>query len=122
MTPFMIVSGFVLGTAVGVLSGLIGLGGGVVLIPALALLYGMSQKMAQGTSLATMLLPIGIFAFWEYHKAGQTNVRLAAVIALGFLVGGYFGGQWAQGISEVVLRRAFAVLLFGLAIKFAFWR
>ena len=117
MTPWMIFSALALGSAVGVLSGMVGAGGNVVLIPALVFVYGMSQKTAQGTSLATMLLPITLLAFWRYHRAGQVNFKLAMVLAVGFAIGGYFGGAWAQGFSDLVLRRAFAVLLLALAMK-----
>jgi hypothetical protein len=101
------------------ISGLIGIGGGAFLIPALVLFYGLSQKTAQGTSVATLLLPIGIFAFWTYYKAGHVDLKLALLIAVGFAVGGWFGGSWAQHLSDVVLRRGFATLLVALAIKLA---
>ncbi len=122
MTWVFIAGGLALGVAVGIVSGLIGLGGGVILIPALSLLYGMSQKRAQGTSVATLLLPVGILAFWSYYKAGEADLKLALLIAVGFTAGGWLGGQWAQHLSDVVLRRGFAVLLVGLAIKLAFQR
>ncbi len=112
--------GLVLGVVIGVISGLVGIGGGALLIPALVYVYGMSQIRAQGTSLATLLLPIGIFAFWTYYKAGHVDFRLAMVIAVGFAAGGWFGGLWAQHLSEVTLRRGFAVLLVVLAAKMAF--
>lgn len=115
-----VLAGLALGFAIGAISGLIGIGGGAFLIPALVLLYGMSQKTAQGTSLATLLLPIGIFAFWTYYKAGEVDLKLAFLLALGFAVGGWFGGLWAQHFSDVVLRRGFAVLLLILAIRLAF--
>ena len=109
-----------LGAAIGGISGLVGIGGGALLIPALTLFYGMSQKKAQGTSIATLLLPIGAFAFWEYHEVGEVDLKLAMVLAIGFVVGGWFGGSWAQQLSEVALRRAFAALLIILAAKLAF--
>lgn len=111
-----------LGVAVGSVSGLIGLGGGVFLIPALIYGYGMSQKTAQGTSLATLLLPIGFFAFWQYRKAGHVNFGLAMLIAVGFTIGGYLGGLGAQHLSEVALRRVFAAMLVVIAAKLAFTR
>lgn len=122
MTPLAIVMALLLGVAVGSVSGLIGLGGGVFLIPALIYLYGMSQKTAQGTSLATLLLPIGFFAFWEYRKAGHVNLPLAMLIAVGFTVGGYLGGRFAQHLSELTLRRVFAAMLVVIAAKLAFTR
>jgi len=91
---------------------MIGIGGGAFLIPALIFFYGMSQKTA-----ATLLLPIGVFAFWTYYKAGHVDLKLALLIAVGFAVGGWFGGLWAQHLPDVVLRRGFAVLLVALAIK-----
>jgi uncharacterized membrane protein YfcA len=117
MTAAAIAGGLLLGAIIGVISGMIGIGGGAFLIPALILFYGMSQKTAQGTSIATLLLPIGIFAFWTYYKAGHVDLKLAALIAVGFAVGGWFGGLWAQHLSDVVLRRGFAVLVVALAIK-----
>jgi uncharacterized membrane protein YfcA len=122
MTPVVIAGGLVLGMVIGIISGMIGIGGGAFLIPALIFFYGMSQKSAQGTSVATLLLPIGIFAFWTYYKAGHVDLKLALLIAVGFAVGGWFGGLWAQHLSDVVLRRGFAVLLVGLAIKLAIER
>ncbi len=106
-----------LGVAIGVISGLIGIGGGAFLIPALIYFYGMSQLKAQGTSIATLLLPIGIFAFWTYYKAGHVDVKLALFISLGFAAGGWVGGLWAQHLSDTVLRRSFAALLMLMAIK-----
>jgi len=105
------------GIAVGTLSGMIGLGGGVFIIPILVYGFKMSQHKAQGTSLGALLAPIGLLAFIEYYKAGNVDVRAAILIAIGFLVGGYFGGRWAQVFSDVTLRRGFAVLLILLGIQ-----
>ena len=114
--------GLLLGVAIGAISGLIGVGGGAFLIPALIFFYGMTEKRAQGTSLATLLAPIGIFAFWEYYKDGQVDVRLSILVALGFAAGGWFGGLWAQHLSDTVLRRSFAALLILLGLRLAFGR
>ena len=122
MTVLGALAALALGVAIGSVSSMVGIGGGVLLIPALVLLYGMSQKTAQGTSIATLLLPIGIFAFWEYRKAGHVNLKLAMLVALGFAIGGYFGGIWAQDLSDVVLRRIFALVLVLLAAKLVFTR
>lgn len=105
------------GLAVGILSGMVGLGGGVFIIPILTYGFGMSQHKAQGTSLGALLAPIGALAFMEYYKAGNIDVRAAILIALGFLIGGYFGGRWAQLVSDATLRRGFAVLLIAVAIR-----
>ena len=122
MNSEVVAGGLALGLVIGVISGMVGIGGGAFLIPALIFFYGMSQKTAQGTSIATLLLPIGIFAFWTYYKAGHVNLNLAVLIAVGFAVGGWFGGLWAQHLSDVALRRGFALLLVVLAIKLALAR
>jgi uncharacterized membrane protein YfcA len=96
---------------------MVGLGGGVFIIPILTYGFGMSQHKAQGTSLGALLAPIGLLAFNEYYKAGNVDLRAAVLIALGFLVGGYFGGRWAQLVSDMALRRGFAVLLIAVGIK-----
>jgi uncharacterized membrane protein YfcA len=121
MTPAAMLGGIVLGLVVGAISGLIGIGGGAFLIPALVFFFGMSQLRAQGTSITTLLLPIGIFAFWEYYKNGQVDIKLALLISLGFALGGWLGGSWAQRIPEDVLRKAFAILLVLIATKLAFF-
>jgi uncharacterized membrane protein YfcA len=108
------------GLGIGVLSGVIGIGGGVLIIPILTHGFGMSQHKAQGTSLGSLLAPIGLLAFIEYYKAGNVDLRAAVMIASGFLLGGYFGGRWAQIISETALRRAFAVLLIMVGIGIFF--
>jgi len=108
------------GLAVGALSGLVGLGGGIFIIPILVYGFRMSQHKAQGTSLGALLAPIGLLAFVEYYKRGNVDVRAAIMIAIGFLVGGYFGGRWAQVISDSTLRKGFAVMLIlsGIGILF----
>jgi uncharacterized protein len=82
----------------------------------------MSQHEAQGTSLATLLLPIGLFGFWEYYRRGQVDLRIAALLALGFAIGVYAGGRWAQGIPDHVLRRVFAAALIVIAARMWFDR
>jgi uncharacterized membrane protein YfcA len=117
MTPLAIAGGLALGIVIGVISGLIGIGGGAFLIPALIFFYGMSQIQAQGTSIATLLLPIGILAFWTYYRAGHVDVKLALLIATGFALGGLLGGLWAQHLPAIALRRGFAILLGLLALR-----
>jgi uncharacterized protein len=113
----MLIFYLVLGVLVGVLSGIIGLGGGIFIVPALVYFAHMTQHKAQGTSLAALLAPIGILAFWEYHKAGNADIRAALFIAIGFMVGGWLGGRWAQSVSDVLLRRVFAVVLIAIAVQ-----
>jgi len=107
----MAIVAIVVGLATGVVSGLIGLGGGVFIVPALVYVFKMSQHEAQGTSLATLLLPIGLFGFLEYYRQGHVDLRIAGLLAVGFAVGVFAGGRWAQAISDVALRRMFAVML-----------
>ena len=122
MSAIAMAGGLAIGVVIGVISGLVGIGGGAFLIPALIYFYGMSQIKAQGTSVATLLLPIGIFAFWTYYKAGHVDFKLAMIIAVGFAAGGWFGGLWAQHLSDSVLRKGFAGLLVILAAKMFFSR
>jgi uncharacterized protein len=106
-----------LGLLVGILSGVVGVGGGVLIVPALVLLFHMGQRKAQGTSLGALLLPIGVLAFWEYYKAGNVDVTAALLIAVGFALGGYFGGFWAQHLPEPVLRRVFGTVLLVVGLR-----
>ena len=106
-----------IGLSIGIISGLIGLGGAVFLIPILVYGFGMDQHRAQGTSVATLLLPIGALAFWKYYSAGNVDLKIAALMAVGFFVGGYFGGAWAQSVPTPLLRRVFAICLTGIAVK-----
>lgn len=116
----MVIVAILIGLGTGVVSGLIGLGGGVFIVPALVYVFKMSQHEAQGTSLATLLLPIGLFGFVEYYRNGHVDLRVAAWIAFGFAVGVFAGGRWAQALSDVVLRRMFAVTLVVVAARMWF--
>lgn len=107
----------VIGLAAGLLSGFMGVGGGVIIIPALVMLLGFTQKNAQGTSLALLLAPVGILAVINYYKAGQMDIRAAAIMCVTFVVGSYLSSKVAVGMSTLVLKRAFAVFLLFYAIK-----
>jgi uncharacterized membrane protein YfcA len=111
-----------IGLVVGMVSGVVGIGGGVLFIPALIWLLGMDQHKAQGTSLAALLAPVGLFAFWQYYRNGNADLRVGLLLAAGFLVGGYFGGIGAQYIPEVWLRRIFAVMLIAIGGRMFFSR
>ena len=108
------------GVVVGVISGMVGVGGGILFVPALVWLLRMDQHKAQGTSLGALLLPVGAFAFWEYYREGNADVRVAALLAAGFLVGGYFGAVGAHHISDLWLRRIFAVTLVVIGARMFF--
>ena len=118
----MLMLAMVLGVVVGIFSGLIGIGGGVIAVPLLVYLFSMDQKMAQGTSLIMLLGPTGLFAIMEYYRAGNVNLKVGLVMAVGVLLGAYFGGHWAQQMSNPVLRKVFAVVMAGVAVKMFFQR
>lgn len=107
----------VIGLAAGVLAGLFGIGGGIVIVPALALGAGMGYKRALGTSLAALLLPVGILAAREYWAAGNVDVRAALLLALGLTVGAGISAHYAQSVSQATLQRAFAVLMVVMAVR-----
>jgi uncharacterized membrane protein YfcA len=111
-----------IGLVVGLVSGVVGIGGGILFVPALIWLLHMSQHKAQGTSLGALLLPVGIFAFMEYYREGNADIRVAALLAAGFLVGGYFGAVGAQHISDLWLRRIFAVTLVIIGSRMFFYK
>ena len=100
-----------IGLVVGMVSGVVGIGGGILFVPALVWLLGMDQHKAQGTSLGALLAPVGILAFMEYYRKGNADLRVALLLAVGFLVGGYFGAAGAQHIPDLWLRRIFALTL-----------
>jgi hypothetical protein len=107
----------IIGCTAGVLSGLVGIGGGVILIPSLIFLLGFTQHMAEGTTLAALVPPIGILAAWVYYQSNQVDLKAATFIAAGFLVGGYFGAKLAQRLDDETLQKVFAVMMIGLGIK-----
>lgn len=106
-----------LGLIAGVVSGLFGVGGAIVIIPGLVLLAKLPQHTAHGTSLAALLLPVGILGALEYYKRGQVNVAFAAIVAVGLLVGAYFGARLAGAMSEAMLRKAFGIFLLVVSVK-----
>jgi hypothetical protein len=111
-----------LGLLAGVISGLIGIGGGIIIIPVLIYLFGLTQHQAQGTTLALMVPPIGILAAWTYYKHGYVDLKIAAFVCLGFLIGGLFGAKLATGLSNEILQRVFGVALLLIALYMIFRR
>lgn len=109
------------GFAAGVLSSMVGIGGGIVIVPALVFIFGLSQKMAQGTSLAMLLPPIGLLGALAYHKSGNIRWDFALVLIIAFIVGSYFGGKWVQGLNTIVVKRIFAIFMIVIAIKYLFF-
>lgn len=109
-----------LGLVAGILSGLIGIGGGAIIVPALVLLFGLPQHQAQGTTLALLVPPIGILAAWTYYKHGYVDFKIAAFICLGFFLGSLLGAKIATSLSNIVLERIFGIALLLIALKMIF--
>lgn len=109
------------GLAAGILSGLVGVGGGVVIVPALVFFLGYSQHQAQGTSLGLLVLPVVFFGFWNYYKQGYVDYKIVLMMAGGFIIGSYFGSKLAISISQELVKKIFAVILFYTAFKMLNW-
>ena len=110
----------IIGVVSGMLGGLFGVGGAIIVIPALMLAFGLNQHQAQGTSTAFLLLPVGILAFFNYYKAGHVNIKYALIIAAAYVIGGYFGSKLAINISDINLKKIFAVFIVLIGIKMFF--
>lgn len=111
-----------LGILAGVASGLFGIGGGAVMVPALVLLFGLTQHQAQGTALAAMVPCVTIFAAFRYYQSGNAKLLMAVFIAAGILLGGYIGANFANNISNIVLRRMFGILLLFASLRLIFFK
>ena len=109
-----------LGLFTGILSGLFGIGGAIVIIPTLVLLFKMDQHMAQGTTLALMVPPIGLLAAWTYYKQGFVDFKIAGLICLGFFFGGLIGAKFAVQIPDQILRKIFGVFLLLVSLRMIF--
>jgi uncharacterized membrane protein YfcA len=121
MTAQTIIALIVVGLLAGILSGLVGLGGGVIIVPALVFLLGFSQHQATGTSLGILLLPAGIFAVMNYYKKGFIDVKVVLLIFVGFLVGGLVGSKISLSVNETTLKKIFAIALLLIAGKVLFF-
>lgn len=110
-----------LGAVAGYFSGLIGIGGGIIIVPALVMFFGFSQHLAQGTTLAMLIPPVGILAALTYYQQGMVDLKTAGLLCVGFVLGGYFGGKFATILSPASLRKVFAVVLALIAIRLFFY-
>lgn len=117
MNVWIVVAAIGAGVVVGIFSGLLGVGGGILLIPILVYGFKQNQQLAQGTSLAMLLPPTGLLAFLAYYRAGHADLKLGLLMSLGVFIGGIAGGKWAQEIPEAALRKGFAVFLVIVAVK-----
>ena len=109
-----------IGIFAGAYSGVLGIGGGLIMVPALVYFLKMSQHAAQGTSLAVMLPPITLMSCWVYYKAGHIDIKVATFVCIGFFVGSYFGGKLAVVLPSVVLKKSFAIFLMCIALHMFF--
>jgi uncharacterized membrane protein YfcA len=109
------------GLAAGVLSGLVGVGGGIIIVPALIFFLGFTQLQAQGTSLGLLLLPVGIFAVINYYKAGHIDLNVVGVMSIAFVAGGWLGSKLALRLDQDVVKKIFAIVLFYTAFRLLDW-
>ncbi len=109
-----------LGLIGGIISGLLGIGGGIIIVPALIYLFGLTQHQAQGTTLALMIPPIGLLAAWIYYKQGYVNLTIAIFVCLGFFIGGLLGAKLAIGLQTEILQKVFGVALLLISLYMIF--
>ncbi|MBI5493002.1 MAG: sulfite exporter TauE/SafE family protein [Deltaproteobacteria bacterium] len=107
----------ILGLAAGVVSGLVGIGGGIIVVPALVFLFGFSQHGAQGTTLAMMVPPIGILAAWTYYSQGYVDIKVAGLLCAGFIFGGLLGARLAVSLSNPILEKVFGAALLVVSLR-----
>ena len=110
-----------IGLAAGFLSGLVGIGGGVIIVPALVLLAGFSQKLAQGTSLGILLLPVGILGVIQYYNQGYLDVKYVIIISIAFVLGSLLGSKLALSLSDEKMKKIFAIVMLVIAVKMLFF-
>ena len=111
----------IIGFATGVLGGMVGVGGGVILVPALVFILGFSQLDAQGTSLALIMFPVGLLAVIQYYKQGHVNFNIVFLLAIGFVIGSFLGSKISLSIPQQTVKRVFAILMLVIAIKMLFF-
>lgn len=121
MTTELVITLLLIGLAAGVLSGLVGVGGGLIVVPALIFFMGYSQYQAQGTSLGLLLLPVGILAVINYYNKGHIDVKVVAVMSIAFILGGWLGSKLALRLPEDTVKKIFAIFLFYSAFKLLKW-
>jgi hypothetical protein len=117
MTLYELIVLLVIGLVAGVFGGMFGIGGGLIVIPALVFFMGLTQHQAEGTNLAFMLAPVGFLAVMNYYKSGYVNIKYAVIIAIAFFIGAYFGSVFSMHLSSAVLKKAFGVLIILVGIK-----
>ncbi len=121
MTVQIVLILILIGLFAGLLSGLIGVGGGIIVVPALVYFLGFSQHEAQGTSLGLLLLPVGILAVANYYKQGYIDVKVVLIMCLAFVIGGFLGSKLSLTLSAEMVKKIFAIVLFYTAFKMMGW-
>lgn len=121
ITIGIVIALLIIGFFSGMLSGLVGVGGGIIIVPCLVFFLALTQKQAQGTSLAVLTLPVVFLGMWQYYKNGHIDFKIVVLLAIGFVIGGYFGGKIANKISDDLLKKIFGVLLLLIAVKMLFF-
>ena len=120
MSAITILILIIIGLAAGILSGLVGVGGGLIIVPALVYFLSFSQKSAQGTSLGILLLPVGILAVMQYYQKGYIDIKVVLIVSLGFVFGGFFGSKFAVALPVATIKKAFAIMMLITALKMLF--
>ena len=120
MTSETIIIIILTGLAAGILGGMVGIGVGIIIVPALVYFLAFSQHQAQGTSLALMLFPVGILGVINYYKKGYVDFRYAGLLAIGFVVGSYIGSKFSLSLPQLTVKKIFAVLMLLVALKMLF--
>ncbi len=105
------------GLAAGILGGMVGVGGGIIIVPALVYFLAFSQHQAQGTSLALMLFPVGILGVINYYKKGYVDFRYAGLLAIGFVLGSYLGSKFSLSLPQLTVKKIFAVIMLVVSLK-----
>lgn len=121
MSTGYIIGLLAVGLVAGFMSSMVGIGGGIIIVPALVFLFGMTQKMAQGTSLAMLSLPVAFIGAFNYYKEGQVNWKMALLLAATFVIGGYLGSKVVLGLDMAIIKKIFAVFMIVIAIKYLFF-
>lgn len=121
MTAQIIALIIIIGFAAGMLGGMIGLGGGLIIVPALVYFLSFSQHKAQGTSLGLLILPVAILGVMNYYKKGHVDVKVVALLALGFVAGSFLGSKWALSLPQGTIKKVFALFILILSIKMLFF-
>ena len=120
MSAGMIIGLLAIGLLAGFMSSMIGIGGGILIVPALVMVFSMDQLKAQGTSLAMLLPPIGVLGVWQYYKNGHADLRMAGILCIAFVLGSFFGGKVVMSLDKGLVKKIFAFFLILIALKMLF--